>query len=156
VKLELPDERPDDTNGEQALWIDGQRVSHLGKRFPNGFWTYDKFAPGKGGQGIRWNREKDGPERFAVGEDGAAFEDFRWRTVQDLNVNYVWLYIYTQKPDGHRIKVWCDHVVVATDYIGPCAGNNRPCYLGFCISCSMIRCLALRISTPAPFLSPAK
>jgi len=34
-------------------------------------------------------------------------------------VNYVWLYIYTQKPEGHHIKVWYDHVVVATDYIGP-------------------------------------
>jgi hypothetical protein len=32
---------------------------------------------------------------------------------------FVWLYIYTQKPEGHRIKVWYDHVVVATDYIGP-------------------------------------
>ena len=36
-----------------------------------------------------------------------------------LNINYVWLYIYTQKPEGHRIKVSFDDVVVATEYIGP-------------------------------------
>jgi hypothetical protein len=91
----------------------------LGKGFPNGLWTYDKFYPGKGGQGIRWNKERKGGERFEVPQGGAPFEGFRWRTVADLNVNYVWLYIYTEKPAGHRIKVWFDDVVVATDYIGP-------------------------------------
>jgi hypothetical protein len=34
---------------------------------------------------------------------------------------YVWLYIYTAKPAGHRIKVRFDDVVVATEYIGPLA-----------------------------------
>jgi hypothetical protein len=111
--------QPGDTDGEQALWIDGRLVSHLGKGFPKGLWTYDKFTPGKSGEGIRWDKEKDGPERFTVPEGGTPFEGFRWRTVPELNVNYVWLYIYTQKPEGHRIKVWYDHVVVATDYIGP-------------------------------------
>jgi hypothetical protein len=110
---------PEDTNGEQALWIDGKPVSHLGKGFPKGLWTYDKFTPGKGGPGIRWNHEKSGPERFTVPEGGAPFEGFRWRTIQELKVNCVWLYIYTQKPAGHRIKVWFDDVVVATAYIGP-------------------------------------
>jgi hypothetical protein len=110
---------PGDTNGEQALWIDGRLVSRLGKGFPKGLWTYDKFTPGKGGQGIRWNIEKDGPERFEVPEGGAPFEGFRWRTVPELKVNYVWLYIYTAKPAGHRIKVWFDNVVVAREYIGP-------------------------------------
>jgi hypothetical protein len=110
---------PDDTNGEQALWIDGQLVSHLGKGFPKGLWTYDKFTPGKGGEGIRWSKEKGGPERFKVPEDGAPFEGLRWRTTKELNVNYVWLYIYSEKPAGHRIKVWYDDVVVATSYIGP-------------------------------------
>ena len=108
-----------DTNGEQALWVDGELVSHLGKGFPKGLWTYDKFTPGKGGQGVRWNKDKNAPDRFTVPEGGAPFEGFRWRTVKDLNVNYVWLYIYTEKPAGHHIKVWFDHVVVATDYIGP-------------------------------------
>lgn len=108
-----------ESNGEQALWIDGKLVSHLGKGFPKGLWTYDKFTPGKGGGGIRWNREKAAPERFQVPEGGAPFEGFRWRTVPELNVNYVWLYIYTERPAGHRIKVWYDDVVLATEYIGP-------------------------------------
>ncbi len=112
---------PNDTNGEQALWIDGRLVSHLGKGFPKGLWTCDKFTPGKGGESIRWNREKEEPERFGVPDGGAPFEGFRWRTVTELKVNYVWLYIYTAKPAGHRIKVWFDDVVVATEYIGPLA-----------------------------------
>ena len=108
-----------DSNGEQALWIDGKLISHLGKDFPKGLWVYDKFTPGKGGEGVRWSNEKNGPERFEVPEGGAPFEGFRWRTVPELNVNSLWLYIYTQKPEGHRIKVAFDDVVVATEYIGP-------------------------------------
>lgn len=115
---------PGDVNGEQALWIDGRLVAHLGKGFPKGLWTYDKFTPGKGGQGIRWNREKNGPETFSVPEGGAPFEGFRWRTSPDLNINFVWLYVYTQKPPGHRMKVWFDDVVLATEYIGPMTGRR--------------------------------
>jgi hypothetical protein len=107
------------TNGEQALWIDGHLVSHLGPGFPRGLWTYDKFNPGRGGEGIRWNHEKRAPERFPVPGDGVPFEGFRWRTVPELKVNYLWLYIYTEKPAGHSIRVSFDHVVVATNYIGP-------------------------------------
>jgi hypothetical protein len=110
---------PQDTNGEQALWIDGNLAAHLTKDSPKGLWTFDKFTPGKGGEGVRWNRQKEGPERFSVPEGGAPFEGYRWRTVPDLNINFVWLYVYTQKQPGHRMKVWFDHVVVATDYIGP-------------------------------------
>ena len=108
-----------DSNGEQALWIDGKLISHLGKGFPKGLWTYDKFYAGKGGDGVRWSKEKSGPESFKVPEGGAPFEGFRWRTVPELNVNSLWLYVYTQKPEGHRMKVWFDDVVVATEYIGP-------------------------------------
>ena len=116
-----------ESNGEQALWLDGKLISHLGKGFPKGRWTFDKFHPGKSGKGIRWNQEKGAREEFDVPEGGAPFEGFRWRTVPELNVNFVWLYIYTQKPAGHRIKVWFDHVVVATDYIGPLmAGKPKP------------------------------
>jgi hypothetical protein len=107
------------SNGEQALWIDGKLVSHLGEGFPRGLWTYDKFTPGKGGEGIRWNKEKSAPERFKVPEGGAPFEGFRWRTVPELNVNCLWVYTYTEKPEGHRMKVSFDDIVVATNYIGP-------------------------------------
>ena len=108
-----------DLNGEQALWIDGKLISHLGKGFPKGRWTFDKFYPGRGGRGIRWDHSAGERREFDVPEGGAPFEGFRWRTVPELNVNYVWLYIFTQKPEGHRMKVWFDHVVVATEYIGP-------------------------------------
>jgi hypothetical protein len=108
-----------DTNGEQALWIDGKLVSHLGKGFPKGQWTFDKFQPGRDGEGVRWSKEKNDRETIKTPKGGAPFEGFRWRTVPELNVNYVWLYVYTEKPAGHRIRVWYDHVVVATEYIGP-------------------------------------
>lgn len=108
-----------DRNGEQALWINGKLISHLGKGFPKGTWEYDKFNAGKGGGGIRWDKEKNGPERFTVPEGGVPFEGYQWRTVKELNVNYLWLYIFTQKPDGHQLKVQFDDVVVATEYIGP-------------------------------------
>lgn len=116
----------EDTNGEQALWIDGKLVGHLGKGFPKGLWTYDKFTPGKGGGGIRWDKEKGAPERFQVPAGGVPFEGYRWRTAKELNVNSLWLYIYTEKPAGHRIKVWFDDVVVATEYIGPIKNKQAP------------------------------
>lgn len=38
----------------------------------------------------------------------------------ELNVNFVWAYLcMTDVPAGHVSKVWFDHIVVATDYIGP-------------------------------------
>ena len=110
---------PGDSNGEQALWIDGKLVSHLGKGFPKGRWVFDKFTPGEGGEGVRWDHAKGERTRFTVPEGGAPFGGFRWRTIPELNVNYVWLYIFTQKPSGHRIKVWYDDVVLATERIGP-------------------------------------
>lgn len=108
-----------DTDGEQALWIDGKLVSHLGKGFPKGVWKFDRFFPGQGGDGIRWNREKGEREPLKTPVDGAPFEGFRWRTVPELNVNFLWLYVYTEKPAGHRIRAQFDDVVVATEYIGP-------------------------------------
>ncbi len=112
-----------DSNGEQALWLDGKLITHLGKGFPRGRWTFDKFEPGKSGDGVRWNDAKNDREHFKVPEGGAPFEGYRWRTVPELNVNFVWLYVYTQKEPGHRIQVGYDDVVIATDYIGPLAAK---------------------------------
>ena len=112
------------TDGEQALWIDGKLVAHLGKGFPRGRWTFDKFEPGRGGDSVRWSDAKGDREHSLVPEDGSPFEGFRWRAVPELNVNYVWLYVYTERPEGHRIRVWYDDVVVATDYIGPITPKN--------------------------------
>lgn len=109
-----------DSDGEMALWIDGKPVGRLGKGFPRGKWVYDKFLPREGGEGVRWSDAKGGPERFSVPEGGAPFDGFRWRTVEGLNLNYVWLYTYiTRAAKGHVSRVWFDDVVVATEYIGP-------------------------------------
>ncbi|NNE01222.1 MAG: hypothetical protein HKN47_28235 [Pirellulaceae bacterium] len=109
-----------DTNGELALWIDGEQVSHLGKGFPRGKWTFDKFLPGQEGSAIRWNQDKGDRENFQTAPGGDPFEGFRFRTVESLNVNFVWLYLYiTKGTPGHANRVWYDDVVVATQYIGP-------------------------------------
>lgn len=108
------------SNGELALWIDGERASHLGPGFPFGKWEFDKFKPGVGGEGVRWNRETGKREYFKTAPGGDPFEGFRFRTNEKLNINYLWLYTYiTQGTKGHLNRVWFDHVVVARDYIGP-------------------------------------
>ena len=107
-------------NGELALWIDGRPVSHLGAGFPRGKWVFDKFYPGQEGQAVRWDAARGDRVNFTTAAGGDPFEGFRWRTVEDLQVNYVWLYLYiTQASPGHVNRVWFDDVVVATDYIGP-------------------------------------
>jgi hypothetical protein len=101
-------------------------VSHLGKDFPKGKWVYDKFRPGEGGDGVRWSDAKGGPEYFKVPDEGVPFEGFRWRNSKDLNLNYVWVYLYiTDAPKGHVSRVWYDDIVVATEYIGPLAGGKK-------------------------------
>jgi hypothetical protein len=94
------------SNGEQALWIDGrprirdgQTVSHLGQGFPRGKWVWDSFHPDP---------------------QGEPFEGLRWRTTEDLKLNFLWLLLYiTQSGPGHISKVWFDDIVVARQYIGP-------------------------------------
>lgn len=107
-------------NGELALWIDGRLVSHLGKGFPKGKWVWDKFVPGQGGQGIRWDYAKGGGVTFTVPEGGLPFEGFRWRNDPMLKLNYIWVLLYiTKAPPAYVSKVWFDHIVVAKRYIGP-------------------------------------
>ncbi len=104
VKMNEP---VNESNGEQAFWIDGklwrvdgQVVSHIGKGVPKGRWTGGWWHP-------------DAASR-------RAFEGFKWRNVEDLAVNYVWTSLYiTDAPDGHISKVWFDNIVIARDYIGP-------------------------------------
>ena len=101
-----------ESNGEQALWIDGrpwvkdrQVVSHLGPGFPRGRWIWDSFLPDPNGE---------------------PFEGFRWRSADELNLNYLWLLLYiTKAPDGHVSRVWFDDIVVAGDYIGPINPGDR-------------------------------
>lgn len=109
-----------DTNGEIALWKDGKRVSHLGKGFPRGKWVFDKFLPGEGGEGVRWNDAKGGPVSLAFPPEGLPFEGFRWRRDARLRLNFLWVLFYiTDSPQGHVSKVWFDDIVVAKKYIGP-------------------------------------
>ncbi|MEE2937939.1 MAG: hypothetical protein VYA84_18275 [Planctomycetota bacterium] len=81
----------DDRNSEAFLWIDGNQVSHIGKGFPIGKWIFDKFLPGGGGAGNRWNDAKRKPEPLTFPFGGTPFEGFRWRTNPDLNLNFLWV-----------------------------------------------------------------
>jgi predicted amidohydrolase len=109
-----------DSNGELALWIDGKRVSHLGKGFPRGKWIFDKFLPGEGDESIRWDDGKGERVHFKVPVGGQPFEGFRWRKDERLKLNFLWLLVYiTQAPKDHLSKIWFDDVVVAKEYIGP-------------------------------------
>jgi hypothetical protein len=95
-----------ESNGAQALWIDGrlwkkdgQTVSYLGKGFPRGKWVWDSFLP-------------DPAEE--------PFAGFRWRRTEELRLNFLWLLLYiTKAPPGYVSRVWFDDIVVAREYIGP-------------------------------------
>ena len=101
-----------ESNGEQAMWIDGklwskdgQVISHLGKSFPKGKWVWDSFNPDP---------------------NGLPFEGFQWRNTDKLNLNFLWLLLYiTKSPPGHLSKVWFDDIVVAKNYIGPINTPNN-------------------------------
>lgn len=108
-----------DSNGEMAMWIEGKRVSHLGKGFPRGRWEFGRFYPGEGGEGVRWDDAKGAAERTRVPPGGEPFEGFRWRGDERLRLNYLWVLLYLHSPQDHVSKVWFDHIVVSTEYIGP-------------------------------------
>lgn len=104
VKLNNP---VSESNGEQAFWIDGklferngQTASHFGPGFPRGKWT--------GG----WWLTDDQVEN--------TFPGFRWRSTEDLMINFLWLLVYNpHTQEGKTSRVWFDHIVVAKEYIGP-------------------------------------
>jgi len=115
-----------DRDGEMALWIDGEKVSHLGKGFPKGMWVFDKFLPNQGGESLRWNDATRSPVRSMVPEGGRPFPGFRWRDDEQLKLSFVWALLYiTRASSGHESKVWFDNIVVATDYIGPINPNSK-------------------------------
>jgi hypothetical protein len=109
IKLNDP---PESKNGEQAFWIDGklvrhegQIISHIGPGFPKGNW--------KGG----WWSPKSTSQQ--------SFEGFEWRSIPELDINYLWTYLYiTKAPKGHISRVWFDQIVVATEYIGPIQSSD--------------------------------
>lgn len=86
-------------NGEQAFWINGKKIHHLGQGFPRGNWVWDSFHPNN---------------------DSLPFEGFRWRNDNNLKLNYFWLLYYmTGGALGQRDTVWFDDVVVSSSYNGP-------------------------------------
>lgn len=68
-------------------------------------------------------------EGFSLLEQGGEpFEGFRWRTSDDLKVNFFWLlhYVTENTARQNRVanpnpvnRVWFDDIVVANSYIGP-------------------------------------
>jgi hypothetical protein len=95
VKMNEP---PSSFNGEQAFWINGVKLSHLGQGFPKGKWVWDGFYPDSTGE---------------------PFEGFQWRKVPELNINYFWLENYVDTDTN--CKCWFDDIVLAKSYIGPIA-----------------------------------
>lgn len=91
-----------ESNGELALWINGVKITHLGKDFPNGSW-------------------KD--QMFTENSTGNPFEGFQWRNDPALLFNYIWIKNYSTYNDNNTAPndMWYDHLVVAKEYIGPIA-----------------------------------
>lgn len=97
---------PDKNDGELALWLDGKLNMHVKPGVRRGPWT-----------GLGFTLPESG---------GEPFDGFRWRSSNDLKVNFVWLLHYVtdtsnrRNRDSHTVnRVWFDNVVVATSYIGP-------------------------------------
>ena len=107
---------PDLSDGELALWLDGKLQAHFVQSAPRGPWT---------GMGFK-----------LLEQGGEPFEGFRWRTSNDLNVNFFWLLHYVTErafnqseqyaanhPDfkinTKTATVRFDNIVVAKSYIGP-------------------------------------
>jgi len=85
-------------NGEQAFWVNGEKIQHLGEGFPNGYWIWDKYYPHP---------------------DSSAFEGFQWRSDERLKLNFFWLLYYMTGETDQTDRVYFDDVVVSTEYIGP-------------------------------------
>lgn len=103
--------KPERRDGELALWLDGAPVAHFKQGARRSPWS---------GMGFR-----------LLDKGGAPFEGFRWRTHPDLEANFVVLSLYVtdramrragvREPKGRTVRVRFDHLVVATQYIGPLA-----------------------------------
>lgn len=85
-------------NGELRTWINGEETGHWGPGFPNGKWVWGNFF---------------------ITPEGEPFEGFRWRTDENLNINWIWLEFYHDDKDAPNSFMQLDHVVMAKKYIGP-------------------------------------
>jgi len=109
---------PEQSDGEQAFWIDGKLAGRFAPGSVKGDWIRDIF---------RLDEKK-----------GKPFEGFRWRTDPRVLINKIWLLLYVNPSEGTAAKngeylakhtdikintqtatVWFDDLVVAKKYIGP-------------------------------------
>ncbi len=110
---------PDKYDGEQAFWIDGKLIQWLRNGAPLGTWMRDTFHTFG-----YWNKTP------------IPFEGFNWRNTNDLKLNKFTLSLYVSDNVFNRTEEWAknhpdikinlqqlsvnfDHVVLATQYIGP-------------------------------------
>jgi hypothetical protein len=107
---------PEEHDGELALWLDGSLALEIKKGALRTRWT---------GMGFSLAGKNE-----AAGKDVEPFEGFRWRSTNDLKVNFFWLSHYVTENAARQNKVanpprlnrvWFDDVVVATSYVGPIA-----------------------------------
>jgi hypothetical protein len=94
---------PDQSDGELALWLDGKLQMHIKPGVRHGPWSGMGFT--------------------LVEQGGEPFEGFRWRTSNDLKVNFFWLLynVATPNPASPVARVWYDDIVVSMSYVGPTA-----------------------------------
>lgn len=107
VMLKL-NSKPDNADGELALWLDGNLKLYVKKGVLRTKWT---------GMGFK-----------VVEKNGEPFEGFCWRNSEDLKINFFWLLHYVTENayrqnnvsnPPQKNSVVFDNIVVATDYIGP-------------------------------------
>ncbi len=110
---------PDKHDGEQAFWVDGKLVQWLRTGAPLGTWMRDTLHTFG-----YWNKAPK------------PFEGFNWRNTNDLKLNQFTLSLYVSDNVFNKNEQWAqnfpdlkinlkqltvnfDHVVLATQYIGP-------------------------------------
>jgi hypothetical protein len=97
--------------GEHTVWLNGNPVSSLGYMFPNGTWSGGKFT--------------QNPAAITK------FEGFKWRSIDVLKINWIWLQAYVDVSDTSLITTtWFSNVIVATQYVGPLVPMVKKHYRG--------------------------
>ncbi len=105
---------PGQYDGEQAFWINGEKIGHWRTGEPLGEWRGDKFT-------------------YNYGTNPQPFEGYNFRTVDDLKINSIILRWYVSEEHMQSKKathinnsVFFDNIVISTKYIGPMYDENGP------------------------------
>jgi len=107
VEFMLKANTPGKHDGEQAAWIDGEKIMHWKTGCIDGIWFRDRFCFSED-----WIKNPK------------PFEGFNWRTDPNLKINIVnfqwWVPDYQSVESTNGICiVYFDDIVVAKKYIGP-------------------------------------